>query len=49
MERLNLTFKFNVIVMEYPGYGIYAEQSKKVKKSVQILRDAETVFRFVRD
>jgi hypothetical protein len=33
IERLNFAFKLTIIVVEYPGYGIYEEIPKDAKET----------------
>ena len=49
MTRFCIEFMFNVICVEYPGYGIYNESNPNIKKSQQIIIDAETVYNYVID
>ena len=49
MNRLNFAFKFTIIGVEYPGYGIYPETPTSPKTAAQIILDAETVFKFITD
>ena len=44
-------FKFSIVCVEFPGYGIYQNHmssAQKEKRSQQILKDAETVYKFFR-
>ena len=56
MEQMVQKLKINIICMEYPGYGIYQEYDSKSisgnktqQRAQQILKDAETVYRFLRE
>ena len=55
MRRIQREFGFNVLCMEYPGYGVYPNESRKIrrqkkhimkKKSDLILMDAQRVYDF---
>lgn len=49
LKKINECMNLTVISVEYPGYGIYKENSKSNNqtKSDKILKDAETVIEFV--
>ena len=52
MKKINEKLRFNILCIEYPGYGVYVETdglNSKQQRSKQIQKDAETVYRFVRD
>ena len=46
-DHLRSALQVNVLAVEYPGYGVYLDETKTSEE--KILRDAEIVYKFVQD